>query len=294
MLKHHNDTPLAPKRTVVLGAAGFIGRTLVNRLSAAGVDLVSLAKQDLDLETPAAATQLTELLHTDDTLVFISAKAPVRDVSMLAANLRMAETVVAAVSRQAVAHVIYVSSDAVYHDSTEPLTEDSPTAPGSLHGVMHLARELALTQSLAVPIGILRPTLIYGVNDPHNGYGPNRFRRLVEQGQSITLFGEGEENRDHILVDDVAELLQRMMFHRSEGVLNAATGHVTSFRTIAETIVNFGDTSVEINGSPRNGPMPHNGFRAFDPAVTAAAFPDFRYTSLKEGLTQVNQQVSEA
>ena len=106
MLKHHNDTPLVPKRTVVLGSAGFIGQTLVNRLSAAGVNMVSLAKQDLDLETPAAATQLTELLHADDTLVFISAKAPVRDVSMLAANLRMAETVVAAVSRQAVAHVI--------------------------------------------------------------------------------------------------------------------------------------------------------------------------------------------
>ena len=294
MLKHHNDIPLVPKRTVVLGAAGFIGRTLVNRLSTAGVDLVSLAKQDLDLETPAAPTQLTELLHKDDTLVFISAKAPVRDVSMLTANLRMAETVVEAVSRQVVAHVIYVSSDAVYHDSTEPLTEDSPTSPGSLHGVMHLARELALTQSLAVPIGILRPTLIYGVNDPHNGYGPNRFRRLVKQGQTITLFGEGEENRDHILVDDVAELLQRIMFHRSEGVLNAATGHVTSFRTIAETIVSLGDASVGINGSPRHGPMPHNGFRAFDPAATVAAFPDFRYTPLKEGLAQVNRQVSKA
>ena len=291
MLKHHNDIPLVPKRTVVLGAAGFIGRTLVNRLSTDGVNLVSLAKQDLDLETPAAANQLTELLHKDDTLVFISAKAPVRDLSMLTANLNMAETVVEAVSRQTIDHVIYVSSDAVYHDSTEPLTEDSPTAPGSLHGVMHLARELALTQSLAVPIGILRPTLIYGVNDPHNGYGPNRFRRLAAQGQPITLFGEGEENRDHILVDDVAELLHRMVFHRSEGVLNAATGHVTSFRTIAETIVDLVDTPVDITGSPRTGPMPHDGFRAFDPTSTSSAFPDFCYTPLKEGLAQVNRQV---
>ena len=30
-----------------------------------------------------------------------------------------------------------------------------------------------------VPVGILRPTLVYGANDPHNGYGPNRFRRLA-------------------------------------------------------------------------------------------------------------------
>jgi len=243
------------------------------------------------LEHPDAADRLTELLRDDDTLVLISAKAPVRDVPMLSANIRMAEAVVTAVSHQSVAHVVYVSSDAVYGDSPARLAEHSATEPGSLHGVMHLARELALTQSLSIPIGILRPTLIYGVDDPHNGYRPNRFRRLAAEGKGITLFGEGEEKRDHVLVDDVAELLQRMLFHRSEGVMNAATGDVTSFRAIAEHVVALFDTPVAITGTPRNGPMPHNGFRPFDPIATAAAFPEFRYTPLKEGLAKVHQQM---
>ena len=289
MLKHHNGVPTTPTRTVVLGARGFVGCTLVNRLTAAGAEVVSLARQDLDLECPSAAGQLTELLHSDDALVFISAKAPVRGVSMLTANIRMAETVVTAASRQSVAHVVYVSSDAVYHDSSNRLTEHSSTAPASLHGVMHLARELALTQSLTIPIGILRPTLIYGADDPHNGYGPNRFRRLASKGQNITLFGEGEENRAHILVEDVAELLQRMIVHRSEGVLNAATGRVTSFRTIAEYVVALSDTPLTITGTPRNSPMPHNGFRAFDPTATAVAFPDFVHTPIKEGLAKAHK-----
>jgi nucleoside-diphosphate-sugar epimerase len=42
------------------------------------------------------------------------------------------------------------------------------------------------------------------MGDPHNGYGPNRFRRLAAAGQEIVLFGGGEERRDHVLVDDVA------------------------------------------------------------------------------------------
>jgi UDP-glucose 4-epimerase len=30
--------------------------------------------------------------------------------------------------------------------------------------------------------------------------------------------------------------------------------------------------------------MPHNGYRPFDVSATRAAFPDFRYTPLREGL----------
>ena len=42
-------------------------------------------------------------------------------------------------------------------------------------------------------------------------------------------------------------------------------------------------------GSPRQGPMPHNGYRPFDPAATTAAFPDFRYTDLETGLGKAAQ-----
>ena len=61
-------------------------------------------------------------------------------------------------------------------------------------------------------------------------------------------------------------------------MLNVATGTVHSFRDIA---LKF---SPKVKASPRNGPMPHNGYRPFDPVGTRAAFPDFRYTPLEEGL----------
>jgi hypothetical protein len=35
--------------------------------------------------------------------------------------------------------------------------------------------------------------------------------------------------------------------------------------------------------------MPHNGFRPFDPAATAAAFPDFRYTPLPDGMARAQK-----
>ena len=62
-------------------------------------------------------------------------------------------------------------------------------------------------------------TLIYGKNDPHNGYGPNSFNRLLDKNENIKLFGEGEEKRDHVYVNDVAELSFRMIFSNFTGVL---------------------------------------------------------------------------
>ena len=57
----------------------------------------------------------------------------------------------------------------------------------------------------------LRPTLIYGTDDPHNSYGPNSFYRLATKNEDIVLYGEGEELRDHVHIDDVSTLAYMML-----------------------------------------------------------------------------------
>jgi UDP-glucose 4-epimerase len=98
------------------------------------------------------------------------------------------------------------------------------------------------------------------------------------------LFGEGEERRDHVAVEDVAELAVRVLMRRSRGVLNVATGDVHSFHAVAEMAVALAPRPVPIRGTPRSGPMPHNGYRPFDSSASRAAFPDFSYTPLQEGM----------
>jgi nucleoside-diphosphate-sugar epimerase len=150
---------------------------------------------------------------------------------------------------------------------------------------MHHAREIVLRAAAAgAPFAILRPTLIYGSDDPHNGYGPNQFRRLAARGEAITLFGEGEEQRDHVWIDDVAEIVYHVLSHCSVGILNIATGNVVTFREIAEIIAGLFTPKVPISSRPRTGPMPHKGYRSFDISATRAAFPNFAYTPLIEGL----------
>lgn len=293
MLDHLNPDPLPPSRVVVVGAGGFVGGAIARRLAAAGVPVLPLGRGDLDLLAPDAAALLARCLRPGDAVVAAAAAAPCRTTAMMVDNVVMARALSAALGESPLSHVINVSSDAVYADLPEPLTEMSGASPETLHGAMHLTRELMLRNDVKAPLAILRPTLLYGAGDPHNGYGPNRFRRLAAAGQDIVLFGEGEERRDHVLVDDLAELAYRCLLRRSRGVLNVATGQVASFRSIAEQVVAIAGTGSAIKGLPRRGPMPHNGYRPFDPSACRAAFPDFRFTPLSEGLARAHRETEE-
>jgi UDP-glucose 4-epimerase len=286
MIIHLNSKPLLPSRVVILGAGGFVSSAVQRRLEALNVPVLALTRSMLDLTHKDAGSQLAGMLCADDALLFVAAKAPVKTEAMLIENLQMAEAVCDALKQSPVDHVVYISSDAVYADSDFPLTECSCAQPGSLHGMMHLAREVMLANAFHGPLCFLRSTLIYGKDDPHNGYGPNSFIRLAISEKDIVLFGEGEERRDHVWVEEVAEIASRVMVHKSKGILNIATGLVVSFREIAEKIsANFNPNTV-ITTKSRIGPMPHNGYRAFDVSVCNKVFPDFRYTAIDEGIAK--------
>lgn len=290
MLTHLNSSKKIPSRVVVLGAHGFVGSTSVNCLLKNKIPVVALGRNEIDLLAKDASNKLTKILQPEDVLVITSAKAPCKNYSMLGDNINMLSPICEALVNQPVAQVIYISSDAVYADANGKLNEACATAPASLHGVMHLARELMLQSVVeAKSLAILRPSLLYGAQDPHNGYGPNQFYRLAAAQKVISLFGGGEEQRDHVYIEDVANIIYLCLVHRSYGIVNIATGDLSSFYEIAQQIKQLFDHPVEIKMQPRKGPMPHNGYRAFDITACQHAFPEFQYTALKQGLLQMHQ-----
>ena len=284
MLEHLHLEPTIPARVVIIGAGGFVGGAIRKKLTADGINTLPLTRRELNLLDDSAADILGQILQPTDSVVMVSAVAPVKTAPMLMQNLKMAEVVCTVLTAKPIAHLVYISSDAVYADDANPVTESSYCAPSTLHGMMHAARELMLRSATSAPVAMLRPTLIYGAADPHNGYGPNRFRRQAEKGEPIAIFGEGEERRDHIHVNDVAALAALMLIYRSRGALNAVTGISTSFRDIAQMIAAQFNHRVAVKSMPRAGPRPHLLHRFFDVTDCHKAFPDFRFTGLAEGL----------
>jgi len=285
-LKKIHTSSIKPSRVVVLGS-GFIGGAIAANLIADSIEVLQFSSSSLNLLDHGAAEKLASQLRADDVLVFASAKAPCKDVEMLQENIEMAKAVGQALSLQTVSQLIYISSDAVYKDSKNPISEQSCAEPQSLHGLMHLAREIILRQQYQGPFAIVRPTLVYGINDPHNGYGPNRFGRLAKEGGDIVLFGKGEEKRDHVYVEDIAKLVHLLILYQAVGVVNAVSNQTVSFSELAQFAVAFFKSAGAVVETQRVGSMPHDGYRPFEPSVAATAFSGFQFRDWRTGLTEV-------
>ncbi len=292
MLTHHQPTPEDPARVVVLGARGFIGASLLAVLQRTGIPTLAPSSVELDLISEGAGGRLAAMLRRTDALVVLPAVTPDkgRGISTFLINLHMAANVCAALEKVTPAHVVYFSSDAVYPSDVGRITEESCAQPPDLYGMMHLAREVMLRISTAARVAVLRSTLVYGSADTHNSYGPNRFRRMAHKEGRITLFGEGEEMRDHILVDDVVALTLRVLRHRSAGTLNLATGRSVTFAELAQKVAALFDRPIEIVGTPRQNPITH---RHFDVIALRKAFPTFSFTPLDVGLARAHREMLE-
>ena len=164
------------------------------------------------------------------------------------------------------------------------MCEESSVEPQTLHGVMHLTREVMLKQIKEIELCILRPTLIYGIEDPHNGYGPNQFFRLALSNQNIKLFGKGEELRDHVSITDVARITIDITLSNFKGILNIASGEVNSFKHIASIIKNLYKDKLDIIETERIGEMPHKGYRSFNIDKLSSLFPDYKLKKINEGM----------
>ncbi len=262
-------------------------------MTALGNDVVRLTRAQLDLDSDSAKERLAARLQGDDCVIIAAVKVPCRTPDMVVHNLAMLARVTDALQRRPVDHVVYISSDAVYADSDEPLSEDSFKGPDNLYGLMQLTREVMLQNVVpASRLTFVRPTMIYGAADPHGGYGPNSFRKLAAQGDDIVLFGEGEERRDHVFIDDVVKIIVRIAMRRSIGALNVASGGAHSFRVIAEQVARLHGGKMRVLGSKRSGPMPHGGYRPFDIAAIGKAFPDIEMMQLPEGIERVHRELS--
>jgi UDP-glucose 4-epimerase len=249
-------------RALVTGGAGFIGSTLVDRLLAEGHavdvldDLSTGSLANLAEARASAGHQLT--VHQMDVrsaevvdlmarrrpeVVFhLAAQADVRvsvadpvfdaDVNLLG-TLRVLEGARASEANR----VVFAASGGTLYGEPDPselpLKESLPHRPLSPYGVSKKAaidylvayRELHWLEFSALALAN-----VYGPRqDPHGEAGVVAiFAERLLRGQPITIFGDGEQTRDFVYVDDVVDAFVRGATKGGGLLCNIGTGRETS------------------------------------------------------------------
>jgi len=212
---------------LLLGGGGFIGSALAARLQQEKAPVYVVGRHD--------AEQLKQLLPQYGTVVHLassttpgsSATDPALELDNLALTLRLLDLLQA----QPETHLIFFSSGGTLYGNPErlPVTEDSPIAPLSHHGAGKAAQEV-FCQSLRAQghaVTILRPSNAYGPGQTlRHGFGLIRtMLERVRLGTPLEIWGDGENVRDFIYIDDVVEPTLRLIrLPQDSGTYNLGSG----------------------------------------------------------------------
>jgi UDP-glucose 4-epimerase len=268
-------------KALVTGAAGFIGSTLVDALTARGVEVVGLDSftdyyaRDIKesnlaplrqreafsfVEASLQTVDLDSVLDGVTHVFHLAAQAGVRKSwgrdfqTYTTNNVDATQRLLEAVKDRALERFVYASSSSVYGDEVAiPMREDAMVQPVSPYGVTKLAAEhlcLLYTVNFGVPTVSLRFFTVYGPKQrPDMGF--HRFLRAALTGQPITLYGDGEQTRDFTYVDDiVAALIAAGERGRSGGVYNIGGGSRVSINEVLAMVGRITGRTVEVRREP--------------------------------------------
>jgi UDP-glucose 4-epimerase len=296
-------------KALVTGGAGFIGSNLSRQLLLEGHEVKVLDNlltgrqenlQDLPLE-------FIEGDICDDDMVDRAVKEceVVYHLAASVGNKRSIDQPIAdsrtnvlgtlgvleACRRHDVRKIVFSSSAGIFGElKTLPIDESHPCEPDSPYGAGKLCGEkqcLVYAKLYDLEAVALRYFNVYGPNQRFDAYGnviPIFVFRLLK-GEPITIFGDGEQTRDFVHVNDVVQAnIRSSMTSRLSGAFNIGSGERVSINRLVDMIGRAIGTAAPAS----HGPSRAGDVRDSLADITAArnAFGFTPSVNLEEGLLE--------
>lgn len=303
------------KAVLVTGGAGFIGSNLVDRLVRSGARVRATIHDKEPLEpNPGAEYVECDLRLPEDCrrvcrdidYVFacaaVTSGAGVIDSTPLVhltPNVIMNTNLLDAAKTEGVQKLLFISSSIVYPVTDHPVREEDAGQEffekyfiaGWMKRFTEIMCEMYASK-IDPPLStvIVRPGNAYGPGDDFEWETshvlPAMIRRVVERHDPIEVWGDGEDIKDFIYIDDLVEgMLKAMARADVFGMYNIASGRPHRLRDILETIIRLdGYHNAEVRYDASRPSMIRKRLISVDKAETQLGFK--AETSIEDGLAQ--------
>lgn len=254
-----------PKRILVTGAAGLVGRAVSSLLMRLGVDVVPLVKRagagypgEIVFDLADVRNNLSGLVQpAPDAVVHLAAAVPhwsrYPDNEENAAATRLMDRRVAAAARTWGARLIYMSTCGLYDPTDDGWkVESCGTVARSPY---FSAKADGEAMALAVSGVVLRLSAPYGAGMSQSLVLP-RFVEAVRRDDTIEVWGSGAREQDFIAVEDVAEAVVAALRVDAAGIFNVAQGRPISMHALAKLVIDAiggGQLSLSGRADPLDG-----------------------------------------
>lgn len=276
------------KRIFILGSTGFIGKRLSKLFQQEDqYRITCFSSKECDLLSWEEVCKAFSSITSEDVIIFASCITRQRDDSLkaLIRNIQMATNISRLIEEKSLAQLLFLSTVEVYGlvPPGKIISEEQSLHPVTYYATAKLASEFMLKKSCSrmnVPLFIIRLPGVYGKGDDEIST-VSKFACAALNGK-ITIFGEGKDKRDFILVDDLHKIIKAAIENKTSTTMNIATGESYPMKEIAQMIVTAGKLSCPIEYSLKEG----NFYDLrYDVSLFKEYFPEIRLTSLKEGIT---------
>lgn len=295
-------------RVIVTGGAGFIGSHTVDQLIKSGAEVLiidNMSTGKIENVNPAA-----ELVKIDIESEYLSGffekfrpeyvihlaaqvsvpnsiKNPVKDCVV---NILGTVNLLENCRQYGVKKVVYASSAAVYgNPSSILISENDSLSPLSFYGVSKLTPEVYLNvfnHLYGLNYTVLRYANVFGPRQDAQGEGGviSIFATKILDGQNPVIFGDGEQTRDFVYVEDVAKANVKALNSAERLILNVGTGRRTSVNELVRIMAEAAKSDIKPVYSPeRDGDIKHSCMNNGQIQEHLEWEPHF---SLYEGLTR--------
>lgn len=167
-------------------------------------------------------------------------------------------------SKYKVQHFVFASSAAVYGDSHYPPLEESDVCePISMYGLNKSIGETYCEKwqkDYRLPVLIYRFANVFGPRQQMQGEAaviPSMLKSSMA-GKPFTIYGDGEQTRDFIYVDDIADAIYAGVSARLQGTYNVSTNEAWSIHQVILLLQHL-NHPLEIQYAPaREGDIEHS------------------------------------
>jgi len=248
-------------RFLVTGGAGFIGSHIAKELIGKGDvivfdNLTVGTKENVPVGCEFIVgdirdkDRLSEAMKDVDVVFHNAAFVSIRGSferlrEDLSTNCIGTLNVLEAASDQGVQKVIFASSMAVYGKPKRlPVSELHPLNPVSPYGLSKAKGELyckIFEEKYGLKSVILRYFNTYGIGQtpsPYVGVITTFINRALKK-EPLTVFGDGNQTRDFVWVEDVAHANVLATFSNVRGAFNIGSGEEISINQLADIIINY-------------------------------------------------------
>ncbi len=302
---------------LVTGGAGFIGSNLADRLLAEDHRVVAVddlstgrianlgeargygkAYTFFNMDVRADGLEPLFERHKPEIVFHLAAQAGVRPsledpVYDAAVNLMGALNVLECAAKVGTRKVVYAASGGTIYGEARrlPAKESAAQAshPLSPYGISKkvVIDYLSYFQRYrGLDFTALALANVYGPRqDPGGEAGVvSMFAGKMLAGEAPTIYGDGNQTRDYVFIDDVAHAFVQAIDRASAKVVNIGTGLETSVNGLYRILADI----IGFTGEPQQGPLPPGELRrsVLDIATAASALAWKPWTHLEDGLAE--------